>query len=307
MQARLEIRGLVEVRGQRLLARDQALLGATHAQQRRDHLGDVHHRAARAGGRAPARARRRRGWVAKEDDRPIREEPSTSGHPPGGVRAPAGRRGGSCGCRSGARPTGSPCRSGATDVTRCGYARRSPRNTAFGRRECGPRGAGSPAMTRQPILRRALWIELASEPRGQRRCRRARRAWRVGRLRVATGAGAAWRLRQVVSGGLRALALEPQRVATFAGLLDAVARDPDVVLLSDPFDRVAGLATIATLRTAGFDGAIVVLGHAGAALRTRSAGPRSGHAVGRSDQGCDGRGTVAATVPGGRQPALARA
>ncbi|MBK7075396.1 MAG: response regulator [Myxococcales bacterium] len=124
-------------------------------------------------------------------------------------------------------------------------------------------------MTRQPI-RRALSIELASEPtsRSAGSAGGARRAWRVGRLRVVQ-ALAPMAMRQVVSGGLRALALEPHRVATFAGLLDAVARDPDVVLLSDPFDRVSGLATIATLRTAGYDGAIVVLGHAARALRTK--------------------------------------
>lgn len=122
-------------------------------------------------------------------------------------------------------------------------------------------------MTRQPIRRRALSIELAAEPTWGS-AGSARGAWRVGRLRVVQ-ALAPMAMRQVVSGGLRALALEPHRVATYAGLLDAVARDPDVVLLSDPFDRVSALATIATLRTAGYDGAIVVMGHAARALRAK--------------------------------------
>ncbi len=122
-------------------------------------------------------------------------------------------------------------------------------------------------MTRQPVRRRALSIELASEPTWGS-AGGVRGAWRVGRVRVVQ-ALAPMAMRQVVSSGLRALALEPHRVATYAGLLDAVARDPDVVLLSDPFDRVSAVATIATLRTAGYDGAIVVMGRAARTLRAR--------------------------------------
>ncbi len=56
-------------------------------------------------------------------------------------------------------------------------------------------------MTRQPIRRRALSIELASEPTWGS-AGSARGAWRVGRLRVVQ-ALAPMAMRQVVSGGLR--------------------------------------------------------------------------------------------------------
>lgn len=124
-------------------------------------------------------------------------------------------------------------------------------------------------MTRQPIRRRALPIELSPEV-APVSAGAQRRAWRVGRLRVVT-ALASVALRQVVGSGLRALALEPQRVGSYAGLLDALARDPDLLILSDAFDGVPAVAAIATARTAGYEGAIVVLGRASRQLRARLA------------------------------------
>ena len=127
-------------------------------------------------------------------------------------------------------------------------------------------------MTSQPFLRRALRVELPHAEPAQVQVRAAgRRAWRVGRQRVAT-ALAPQHLRLVVGAGLRALSLEPQRALTCAGLFDIVAGHPDLVVLSDPFDRTPAAAVISRLRARGFVGAIVVLGHASRALRAQVGG-----------------------------------
>ena len=122
-------------------------------------------------------------------------------------------------------------------------------------------------MTRQPLHRRALRIELpAAEPAVVRASATGRQGWRLGRSRIVV-AVASPVLRTVVSSGLRALGLEPQRVTTRAGLYGVAAADPDIVILSDPFDRAPVLPVIASLRTAGHRGALVVLGHASRPLR----------------------------------------
>lgn len=126
-------------------------------------------------------------------------------------------------------------------------------------------------MTRQPIHRRALRIELpAAEPAVVRASATGRQGWRLGRSRVVV-AVASPVLRSVVSSGLRALGLEPQRVSTRAGVYGVAAAEPDLIILSDPFDRGPVLPVIASLRTAGHRGALVVLGHASRPLRARAA------------------------------------
>ena len=125
-------------------------------------------------------------------------------------------------------------------------------------------------MTRQPIHRRALRIELpAAEPAVVRASATGRQGWRLGRSRVVV-AVASPVLRSVVSSGMRALGLEPQRVSTRAGLYGVAAAEPDLIILSDPFDRAPVLPVIASLRTAGHRGALVVLGHASRPLRARA-------------------------------------
>ena len=126
-------------------------------------------------------------------------------------------------------------------------------------------------MTRQPLHRRALRIELpAAEPTIIHASATGRQSWRLGRARIVV-AVASPVLRTVVGSGLRALGLDPQRVTTRAGLYGVVATDPDLVILSDPFDRAPLLPVIASLRTAGHRGALVVLGHASRPLRARAA------------------------------------
>lgn len=125
-------------------------------------------------------------------------------------------------------------------------------------------------MTSQPVHRRALRIEIPGVEPAQVRVGAGRRSWRVGRQRVVV-ALTPQHLRQVVGTGLRALSLDPQRAVTRAGLFDLLATRPDVVILSDPFDRAPALSLIATIRTGGYRGAIVVLGHASRALRAGGA------------------------------------
>jgi hypothetical protein len=142
---------------------------------------------------------------------------------------------------------------------------------SWGRSELSPAATCSltetHVMTRQPLHRRALRIELpGAEPAP--RASAPRRSWRAGRSLVVT-AIAPTALRAVVTSGLRALSFDAIRVTSCAGLLGIAAR-ADVIIMSDPFDRAPALPVIAALRTAGYFGGIAVIGHASRALRARA-------------------------------------